>query len=302
MRVISLLPGATGSIVALGGSELLVGISHACDPPGGLAALPRVTAPAIDPSGASGAIDSAVRSLAAAGQPLFTLDEPLIRSLAPDLIITQALCAVCAVSEADVRALATRLPGPPRVVSVSGSTLDGVFADIITIASAIGLADEAAELVPGLRRRVRAVHDRLKAARARRPRVAVIEWSDPVFGAGHWVPEQVARAGGIDVLAAAGGHSVVVDANRFRDARPEFVIVAPCGVGIDRAVAEAEWLRDAHPWLEQTAVWALDADRLTSRPGPNLVDGIETLASILSPPLFTPPRPDRARPVLRSQR
>lgn len=288
MRVISLLPSATDAIVALGGLDLLVGVSHACDAP---KSIPRVTAPAVDATATSGAIDAAVREIAQAGRPLFALDEARIASLTPDLIITQALCDVCAVSETDVRALAVRIGGriapSPRVVSVSGSTLDSVFADITTIAAAIALSSDGDALLAGLRRRMRTVHETLKAARAPRPRVAVLEWTDPLYAGGHWVPEQVARAGGIDVLATAGTHSVVVTPQQLRDANADILLVAPCGFGIERAAGEARKLARTHAWLANTQIWALDANRLTSRPGPHLVDGIETMARIFAPSLFT---------------
>jgi iron complex transport system substrate-binding protein len=298
MRVISLLPGATDTIVALGGTDLLVGVSHACDAP---ASIGRVTAPAIDAAAASGAIDAAVRDAAAAGRPLFSLDNALIASLRPDLIVTQALCDVCAVSESDVRLLAAGMSPAPRVVSVSGSTFEDVFTDIATIAAASGLDGEADELLAGLRHRTRAVHGTLKAARAPRPRVAVIEWTEPMFAGGHWIPEQVARAGGVDVLAKAGAHSVIVGSDQVRDAKPDIVIVAPCGFRIERAEGEAARLLRAHPWLATVQLWAIDANRLTSRPGPQLVNGIEVMARVFAPTLFTPGDPSLARRVGRGR-
>lgn len=294
MRIVSLLPSATDVVVALGGSDLLVGVSHACDAP---VPLPRVTAPAIDATATSGAIDAAVREIAAAGRPLFALDDALIASLAPDLIITQALCDVCAVSEADVQALAARIAPAPRVVSVSGATLDGVFSDIATIGSAIDLGSEAEELLLGLRHRLRVIHHALKAARAPRPRVAVIEWTEPIYAGGHWVPEQVARAGGLDVLANTGAHSVTASPVQLRNANPEIVMVAPCGFGIERAVAEAAHLMSMHPWLAGCQVWAMDGNALTSRPGPHLVNGIEAMARIFAPTLFSPGDPALTRRI-----
>ena len=234
MRIISLLPGATDALIALGGVNLVVGVSHACDAP---AAIPRVTSPAIDPAASSGAIDAAVRTVAFAGQPLFSLDAARIVALHPDLIVTQALCDVCAVNEADVRALAGAMAPSPRVLSVSGTSLEGVFTDILAIGSAAELGADADELVLVLRRRMRSVHETLKAAQAPRPRVAMIEWTDPLYAGGHWVPEQVKRAGGIDVLAVAGAHSLTVTPDRVRDAKPDIVIVAPCGFSLARAAA-----------------------------------------------------------------
>lgn len=284
MRIVSLLPGATDALIALGGVESLVGVSHACDAP---ATIPRVTSPAIDPDAASGAIDEAVRAIALGGTPLFALDTGRIAALRPDLIVTQALCDVCAVKEADVRALASTMTPSPRVLSLSGTSLDGVLGDIAAIGAATELLADADELVMGLRRRMRTVHDTLKTAMAPRPRVAVIEWTEPLYAGGHWVPEQVKRAGGVDVLAVPGVHSLSVTAERVRDADPEIVIVAPCGFSLDRAAAEAAKLLAGHAWLASRQLWAIDANSLTSRPGPHLVDGIEVMARIFSPALFS---------------
>lgn len=256
-----------------------------------------MTAPAIDPGASSGAIDAAVRDVAFGGSPLFALDAARIIALRPDLIVTQALCDVCAVSEQDVRALAATMTPVPRVLTVSGASLDGVFADITAIGTATGLGAEADELVMGLRWRMRSVHETLKAAQAPRPRVAVIEWTDPLYAGGHWVPEQVRRAGGIDVLAVPGEHSLTVTPDRVRDASPDIVIIAPCGFSLDRATAEAVTLLGQHAWLVGCEVWAIDANTLTSRPGPHLVDGIEVMARILAPSIFTPVSPALARSV-----
>lgn len=287
MRVVSLLPGATDTIVALGGGASLVGVSHACDAGGaGDGAVAVVTASRVDGTAASGAIDTGVRALAGSGQSLYRLDRETIAGLRPDLIVTQALCEVCAVSEGEVRALAGGIDSKPRVLSLSGSTVEGILGDIGLVGNAIGLADEADELALGLRRRVRTVHERLKAARAPRPRVAVIEWTDPLFNGGHWVPEQVKRAGGVEVLGEAGSPSRLVTAEALRSADPEVVIVAPCGYGLVRAAAEARQLVDKFPWLRNRVVWAIDANALTSRPGPKVVTGIEIMAGILAPSLF----------------
>ena len=144
---------------------------------------------------------------------------------------------------------------------------------------------------------MRVVHDALKSASAPRPRVAVIEWTDPIYAGGHWVPEQVARAGGVDMLSTAGTHSVTVSPEQLRSAAPEIVIVAPCGFGIDRALDEAAGVMSAHPWLTGCQVWAMDGNALTSRPGPHLVNGIEAMARIFAPTLFSPADPAQVRRV-----
>jgi iron complex transport system substrate-binding protein len=290
MRVVSLLPSATEIVAALGAIESLVGITHECDHPAQVASRLRVTTSVVDGEASPGAVDSQVRTLVSAGTPLYSLDERRIRDLKPDLILTQALCDVCAVMETDVRALAARLSPAPRVVSLSAANLDGVFADIAAVAGAIGRPDEGEELIAGLHARIRTVHDTLRAARAPRPRVAMIEWTDPIFAGGHWVPEMIRRAGGIDALAPDGGHSKVVTVAAVAAARPDVVLFAPCGYGVERAAAEARRLLASPAWsfADDCAVWAIDGNALTSRPGPRLVDGIEVMARIFNPSLFSP--------------
>jgi iron complex transport system substrate-binding protein len=288
MRVVSLLPAAAEIVAALGAADLLVGVSHECDYPAHVAGLPRVTRSAVDGGCTPGEIDRQVRAASAAGEALYELDEALIAELAPDLIITQGVCGVCAVSEGEVCALAQRLGSSPRVLSLSATTLEGVLDDIASIARALSLEEVGEELIAGLTARMRAVHDTLKAAGAPRPRVALLEWTDPVFSGGHWVPQMIRRAGGIDVLALAGERSRVVELAEVAAARPDVVILAPCGYDLARAAAEARQLlcRENWRWLAETRLWAIDANSLMSRPSPRLVDGIETLARILHPGLF----------------
>lgn len=299
MRVVSLLPAGTEMVAALGALEHLVGVTHECDHPPVVCSRARVTRSAVAVGAAPGAVNAQVAQLSASGAPLFALDEPLIAALRPDLVLTQALCEVCAVSEDDVRALAARLTPPPRVLALSATSLDGVMADLRAVAEALAIADEGAELLKGLAARVRHVHETLQAARAPRPRVAVIEWTDPVFPAGHWTPEMVRRAGGVDVVMQPGAHSVATEMTHVAASDPEIVLVAPCGYDVSRAEAEARSLRaDARwSWLAGRQVWAIDANALVSRPGPRLVDGIETFARIFNPALFSPIDPDRARRV-----
>ena len=299
MRVVSLLPAGTEMVAALGALEHLVGVTHECDHPPVVCSRARVTRSAVAVGAAPGAVNAQVAALASGGAPLFALDERLIAALRPELILTQALCDVCAVSEVDVRALAARLAPSPRVLALSATSLDGVMADLRAVAEALSLADEGTELLQGLAARVRHVHATLKAAQAPRPRVAVIEWTDPVFPAGHWTPEMVRRAGGVDVVMQPGAHSVATDMARVAEADPEIVLVAPCGYDVARAEAEARaLLADARwGWLAGRQVWAVDANGLVSRPGLRLVDGIETFARIFNPTLFSPIDPERARRV-----
>ena len=295
-RILSLLPAATEIVAALGALEELVGITHECDFPPEVATRPRVTASAVDGNASSSAIDAAVRRLAASGAPVFAIDSAQLVALAPTLVLTQTLCEVCAVSEGDVRALGAVLDPAPRIVPLTGTTLEGVWADIGAVGAAIGRESEATALVASIAARLRAVHERLKAARAPRPRVAVIEWLDPLFVAGHWTPELVRCAGGVDVVSEPGMHSVRVTVDQIRVASPEILLFAPCGFGVDRAARESRAMlaTDEWHWSRNLEAWALDGNALTSRPGPRLADAVEVIAAILSPALFDPPAPGYA--------
>jgi iron complex transport system substrate-binding protein len=297
LRIISVVPAATEIIIALGAGESLVGVSHQCTLPAGAGALPCVTAGTIDSSVAAADINAQVATRAESAPSLFTLLDDRIAALHPDVIITQTLCGVCAVSEGDVRALATKLTPSPRIVSLGATTLDGVFADITAVAEVLDLHLESERLLSSLRTRMRRVHNLLSASRAPRPRVAVIEWTDPPFAAGHWVPEMVYRAGGTDVLTVSGQHSREVTWDAVADAAPAIVLIAPCGYGVERSAEEGRALVADNAWLQRRTVWALDAAGLVSQPGPCLVDGIETFAAIFSPGLFPVPLVTKAIPL-----
>jgi len=298
-RVVSLLPAATEIVAALGAIEQLVGVTHECDHPPGALHLPRVTASAVDRDAPSAAIDADVRALASTGAPVFTLDAALVASLAPRVILTQSVCEVCALPESEVDRAIAALAVAPAVVSLGGTTLDGVWDDVRRVGDAIGRRAEADALIASSTVRMRRVHETLKAARAPRPRVAVIEWTRPLFVAGHWTPELVRRAGGVDVLAEPGAHSVQIDVDAVRAADPEVLLFAPCGFDVERAAREAEALLETGEWdwARGRAAWALDGNSLTSRPGPRLVDAIEVMAAIFAPDLFEKPIRSYAREV-----
>ncbi|MEO8619845.1 MAG: ABC transporter substrate-binding protein [bacterium] len=300
-RVISLLPAATEIVAALGAADLLVAISHECDYPSQVVQLPRVTASTVDRDATSADIDAAVRALFESGRPVFMLDAGDVVRLAPTVILTQTLCDVCAVSEGDVRDIAHLLSPAPMIVPLVATTLDGVWDDIRNVGAVIGRSTQADELLASLDERIRRVHETLKAARAPRPRVAVIEWLDPLFAAGHWTPELVRRAGGVDVLASAGDHSVRVAIDRVRDANPDVLIFAPCGFDVERSEREARALlgQDEWAWARGMPSWAIDGNALTSRAGPRLADAIEVMASIFAPSLFDAP-PTRYARILSS--
>lgn len=297
MRVVSFLPSATEIVAALGQLDAIVGISHECDYPPGIRSRDVVTSSSIDSAAPPGEIDVQVREFVDTGRSLYDVREDRVRELAPDVMVTQVVCDVCAVSEDDVRAVAARLAPRPEVVTLSATTLDGIFDDIQRVAEALGVSARGVELVERARSRMRAVHERLKAASAPRPRVAVIEWTDPIFAAGHWVPEMVRRAGGIDALAQPGEHSTTRTLVQVRDANPDVILVAPCGFDLERAAADADHLlaNADWAWARETQVWALDANSFLSRPGPRVIDGIELLARVLHSTLFGAPSPSAAR-------
>jgi iron complex transport system substrate-binding protein len=296
-RIISLLPAGTEIVAALGAFDSLVAVTHECDYPPEVALLPRVTSSVIDRDASSGDIDAEVRRVSASGLPMFAMDADDLVRLAPTVILTQALCEVCAVSEGDVRDIAQLVSPAPQIIPLGGTTLDGVWADIGNVGKAIGKADQVAALLESISTRLLFVHQALKHARARRPRIAVIEWLDPLYSAGHWTPNVVRRAGGIDAIAEPGAHSVRITVDQVREAAPELLLFAPCGFDVERAEREANALlaSDAWSWAKDIEAWAIDGNALTSRPGPRLADAVEVIAAIVAPALFPAPAAHYAR-------
>jgi iron complex transport system substrate-binding protein len=281
MRIVSLVPHATELLFALGLGDDIVGVTHECDYPEEATDRQPVTRNVLEGALSPGDIDRAVRERAATGESIYELDEEGLRELEPDLIVTQALCHVCAVSVDDVRALAQSLPGPPRVISLDPTTYGETLGDVRTIAQATDSRDAALDLIARTARRADVV--RLAVRGAPRPRVAALEWLDPVFVAGHWTPQLVEMAGGEDVLGFAGEPSREVTWEEVAAAQPEVVIVMPCGYDAARALVEAEEFADRLRALGADQVVAVNASAYFSRPGPRLVDGIELLAHILHP-------------------
>jgi iron complex transport system substrate-binding protein len=280
MRVVTLLPAATEIVAALGGTGSLVGISHECDHPASVIGLPRVTATPLDPNASGAAIDAEVRRLHGAGKPVIGVDADALRRLAPDLLITQDLCEVCAVAEGQVHRLAAVVRPAPAVLALSGRTIDGIWADIVAVAKALDLAPDGDELVAGLRSRL----DRLRARRrGHRPRVVCVEWLEPLYLAGHWVPELVEAAGGEDVGAAAGSHSSRREWAELPGLRPDLFVIMLCGFGVERTLAELSALDSpgARSILRSAPVWIIDGNAYTSRSGPRTVDGAELLQGAL---------------------
>jgi len=281
MRIVSLLPAATEIVAALGAGGQLVGVSHECDFPPEVRSLPRVTRTRIDTSLPSGAIDRAVTAARQAGVPTVEVDGPLVARLRPDVLIGQALCEVCAAGEGDLAAVVTALIPVPWVVTLHAHTLEGIFADIAKVGEALELRDEAEELVAGLRYRLRRVGAHYAAPR-QKPRVLVLEWLDPPYVAGHWVPELVALAGGEDVAGKPGEPSYRRSWAELPELAPDLVVVALCGFDVARARAELGLVdaADAHGVLGRR-IGFVDGNAYTSRPGPRVVDAAEWLAQLM---------------------
>ena len=279
-RVVTLLPAATEIVAALGGTASLVGVSHECDYPPAVGGIPRITATPIDPEAPALVIDAEVRRLRAEGRPVIGVDGAALRRLAPDLVVTQGLCEVCAVADGEVHRLASALDPPPEIISLSATTIAGIWLDVRRVGAALDLAADAEELVLGLQSRLARLGRVRKAAR---PRVVCVEWLEPLYIAGHWVPELVAAAGGLDVGAAAGSHSTRHDWSDVEALRPDVIIVALCGFGVDRACRDLDGFSDpeARRVLEGAEVWVVDGNAYTSRPGPRVVDGAERIRAAL---------------------
>ena len=284
-RVASLLPSATEIVRALGVESSLVAVSHSCDFPGPVEMLPRATSTRVPKGAPSREIDAVVRDCLRRGESLYRLDHELLARLRPDLIVTQSLCEVCAVGSDEVGRAVQTLGAPTRVIALEPRTLEEVFGNILTVGEAIGRATAAAALVQELRRRVDAMRSRA-ARRRRRPRVALLEWADPLISSGQWNPELVALAGGRDGLGRPGERSRSVAWQELLDWRPEVLVLACCGFDEARGLDELERLRRRPgfaglPCARSGRVHVMDGVRLFSRPGPSLVESLERLAAVL---------------------
>ena len=289
MRIVSLVPHATELLFALGLGEQVVGVTHECDHPTAAAALPHVTRDVL-PEGLSAAeIDREVSERTQRGEAIYALDEKAVRALKPDLIVTQELCPVCAVSYDEVAAMAKSLPSCPKVVALDPKTFGETLGDAKTIAQLTGTREAAIELVKRTRARVDAVRLTLRDAGRRAVPVVAIEWFDPVYVAGHWTPQLVEYAGGFDLLGLPGEHSQRVAWEEVAAAAPEVIVAMPCGWYLDdsRAQTLAHWKRLES--LGAQRIYAVDAASTFSRPGPRLVDGVELLAHLFHPDLADPP-------------
>jgi iron complex transport system substrate-binding protein len=299
-RIVSLLPAGTEIVVSLGRQNELVGRSHECDWPPEVKSLPVLTSATGDPLASSSAIDQHVKN--AQGTPLFTVDESLLTSLAPDLIVTQAACDVCAVDAKQVSAIADTIRladgTSPDVLTLSPESLGDLFSDIVRVGKTLGATEQANHLVDVLKKRCEnvvtqchALSDHHSKQNIARPHIALIEWLDPPMSAGNWVPEMIQMVGATDALGADGGKSHWIDWADVAAADPDVVILIPCGFELQRVLTEAKtpavWphLKDLRATREGN-LFAVDGHHLFNRPGPRLIDSLEVLAEIVHPELF----------------
>src|SRR5579859_1146543 len=293
MRLVSMLPSATEIVYALGLGDDLVGVTFECDEPPRARAEKRIIVGGRDTRGMTpGEIDSYVRAQLAAGNDLYTLDAGALAELNPDLILTQDLCRVCALPSGHVDEALAHLGCRADVLSLDPYTLADVLGTIEAVGQRVGVPDRAAALVAGLRARLARVEASVVGLPRRR--VAVVEWVDPPFTAGHWIPDMLANAGALPVAATPGAPSAQTSWQAISAAKPDLVIVSPCGYRLDGAASQAGAVAEALPGIE---VWAIDADAIVVRPGPRLVDGVEAIAAIVHPDAVPPARPGAVRRV-----
>jgi iron complex transport system substrate-binding protein len=290
-RIVSLLPAGTEVAAALGLMDQVVGVSHECDFPTEANERPRVTHCSVHNAGlTSREVDEWVRHALHENGTIYSIDEPLLRELRPDVILSQKLCDVCAVGYGTVARLAETLPGPPQVVNLEPSSLADIFDDIRRVADVCGVRERAEKLITSLSERVNAVRERAERI-ANRPRCFLMEWVDPPFCSGHWGPELVEIAGGYDPLGRKHRPSVQIHWQEVLDARPEIIVLALCGYDISRSRRDYEGLRsfrdfESLPAARRGEIYLADASAYFSRPGPRIVDSLEILAGILHPEKF----------------
>jgi iron complex transport system substrate-binding protein len=287
MRIASLVPSATEMLFALGLGDSVVAVTHECDYPPAAGSLPHLTRTVLAEGLDAGQIDTAVKETVGEGRALYELDEELLAALVPDLIVTQAICDVCAVSYEDVLEVAGRLPSKPKVLQQDPSTLSEMLEDVIRLGEATDLESEAHLMRGELEGRLATV--RATVSGSTQPRVVALEWLDPPFVGGHWIPEMISIAGGDDVAGPPGLKSPEVGWGALSGLNPDVVIAMPCGWYVSESHAQAVEHWDRIAGLGAGRVYAVDAASTFSRPGPRLVDGVELLGHILHPDLVDPP-------------
>jgi iron complex transport system substrate-binding protein len=288
MHIVSLLPSATEIVCALGYADQLVGRSHECDHPASVSDLPICSRPRIRTDTSSAEIDRSVRNIVSQGLSVYEIDEDTLRALAPDYIVTQTQCEVCAVSERDVEiAVKDWLDDHCEIVSLNPNRLDDVWADIIRVATALGNRRNGEDVVAALRERMIEIQSRT-LDREQTPRVAVIEWIEPLMAGGNWMPELVEMAGGENLFGEVGKHSPWLELGELREADPDVVVVSPCGFDLERTRNEMQALTDQPDWRALSAarkgqVYLTDGHHFFNRPGPRLVESLEILSEVLHP-------------------
>jgi iron complex transport system substrate-binding protein len=302
MRIVSLLPSATEIVFALGLGDELVGRTHECDFPPEAQSVPVVTADASGGRATSREIDLGVRQALHAGSSIYRLDRAALAAARPDLILTQELCQVCAVGYREVTDAVRALRSTATVVSLEPSSIEGILNTISTVGAMAEAEDEAVGLIELLRERLALIENRVlerRLAGLQPPRAVCLEWLDPPFAAGHWVPEQVRRAGGWELLGQAGERSVETSWEKVREVDPEVLLLMPCGFDAERtadewrALDKPAWLADVRA-LRDEQVYALDGSSYFSRPGPRVIDGVALLAEIFDPAGFAAELPREA--------
>jgi iron complex transport system substrate-binding protein len=281
MRIASLVPSATEALFALGFGAQVVAVTHECDHPAEASRLPRLTRSMLPPGLEPDEVDARVREITGRGEALYKLDEPALAGLEPDLIVTQALCAVCAVSYDDVRAVAERLDSRPEVISLDPKRLQQVLDDLVRLADACGDRERGVQLRADLNARLGALRELVRGAE--RPRVLALEWLDPPYVGGHWVPDMIDVAGGAGVLGEPGVDSRTVAWKELAEVEADVVVAMPCGLYVDEAAEQALSRWDRIEELGAARLVAVDAAGSFSRPGPRLVDGAELLGHLLHP-------------------
>jgi iron complex transport system substrate-binding protein len=292
MRVCSLLPSATEILYALGLGESIVGVTHECDFPPDAKSKPALIRPRVDPNVDAAEVDRQVRELVDKGESIYAVDAELLESLSPDLIITQDLCHVCAASPEDLASALSRMACQPKILSLTPHSLADVWYDILRIGDATGTWECADEFASSLTKRVAAVESAARRAGQVKPRVLCLEWLEPYYVAGHWVPEMVEKAGGVDVFGRSGGISYRVTSQQIADCEADILLVMPCGYDVARTAREFRASGLSNQWRELPAVcsgqvFAVDANAYFSRSGPRLADGVELLAQIFHGDVFS---------------
>jgi iron complex transport system substrate-binding protein len=290
-QIVSFLPSATEIACALGLSEQLVGITHECDYPPEIMGKPVVVRSALPiEQMTQDEIDRAVAERMRAGHSLYEVDEELLQGLAPDIILTQDLCQVCAPSGTEITQALSLLSKKPQILWLTPNSLEEIFDNVRELGEATGRAKEAEALIATGRARLQRI-EALTSRAVRRPRVFCMEWLDPVYCSGHWVPEMVRLAGGVDALSREGADSVRIPWDEVREFGPEVLVITPCGYNLEQVVAQSKKLSTYAGWSElpavkQNQVYAVDANSYFARPGPRVVDGTELLAHLIHPELF----------------